>query len=238
MKIIDEFYMKLIVYIRVSTGYQVESGHGLAVQRDDCQKWAKEEGFKINKIFSEEGVSGALRLDQRPQLMEAINFLSKDDILLVSKRDRLGRDVIQLAMIEASINRKGARLISVAGEGTVGEDPTSVLTRRMIDAFSEFERNITRERIRAALNAKKRRGERTGKVPYGKCLKEDGIHLKDCEEERKILYQIATLRNSGLSIRKIASDLNSRNILNRGSFWQHDSIFHKLKIIKEMKNSP
>lgn len=217
--------MKLYVYIRVSTDYQSESGAGLSAQKDAGYKWADDHGMTVDKIFSDEGISGSTSLEKRPALMEAINLLHEGDILLVSKRDRLGRDIIHVAMIEAAINRKGARIVSVAGEGTTSEDPSSILMRRMIDAFAEFERNIICERTKAAMQAKKRKNERVGHIPFGFKLSEDGVHLEECVEEQKILNQIRKLREKGLSTRKIAAEMNRREAFNRGgSKWNHASI--------------
>ncbi len=217
--------MKLYVYVRVSTDYQTESGAGLSAQRDACQKWGEEQGMVVEMVFSEEAVSGSTSLEKRPALMEAINQLEEGDILLVAKRDRLGRDIIHVAMIEAAINRKKARVISVVGEGTTGENPSSILMRRMIDAFSEFERNIICERTKAAMQAKKRKNERVGHIPFGLRLSEDGVHLEEFPQENSILVQIQELKERCLSTRKIAEEMNKRQAFNRGgSRWNHASI--------------
>ena len=223
--IIMRFYMKIYAYVRVSTDYQTESGAGLSAQKDACRQWAEKQGIEITTVFSDEGVSGSTNLEKRPSLMEAINLLHKGDILIVAKRDRLGRDIIHVAMIEAAINRKGARVISVAGEGTCSEDPSSILMRRMIDAFAEFERNIICERTKVAMQAKKKKNERVGHIPFGLRLSKDGIHLEECPKEQRILNQIQELKNRGFSIRKIAEEMNKRHAFNRGeSKWNHASI--------------
>jgi DNA invertase Pin-like site-specific DNA recombinase len=60
-------------------------------------------------------------------------------VLLVAKRDRIGRlDPLPMAMIESAVRRKRARIVSAAGEGTENDDPSSILMRRMIDAFAEY----------------------------------------------------------------------------------------------------
>ena len=217
--------MKVYVYLRVSTDQQTESGAGLSAQLNSCQNWIQSQGHSIEGVFTEESVSGSTSLEKRPALMEAINALSIGDILIVAKRDRLGRDPIAVAMIEASINRKGAKVVSAAGEGTGAEDPSSVLMRRMIDAFAEFERNIIVERTKAAMQAKKRKNERVGYIPFGFKLAEDKIHLEECEKEKSILQQIKQLKEQGLSTRKISEEMNRRKAFNRGGAkWNHASI--------------
>src|SRR5690606_20526464 len=102
----------------------------------------------------------------------------KAGLLLVTRRDRLARDVVKAAMIERLAARHGARVVSAAGEGE-GDDPASSLMRRMIDAFAEYERAILKARTKAALAVKKARGERVGSIPYGKRLGSDGRTLED-----------------------------------------------------------
>lgn len=220
--------MKVYVYLRVSTDQQVESGAGLAAQEDACRRWAEKQGASIAQVFIEEGISGGTGLDKRPALLQAISALWKGDVLLIAKRDRLGRDPIAVAMIEAGVERKKAKLISAAGEGTDSDEPTSILMRRMIDAFSEFERNIIKGRTKSAMAAKKARGERVGHIPFGFQLA-NGNRIEECPVEQEILAQIKDLRSRGLSIRKIATELNQRGIFNRnGNKWNHESVRNAL----------
>ena len=109
-------------------------------------------------------------LERSSGLADDIATLGKGDVLLVAKRDRIGRlDPMAMAMIEAAVRRRGARIVSAAGEGTESDDPSSILMRRMIDAFAEYERLIIGARTKAGLGAKRRRGEKVtgGAIPYG-----------------------------------------------------------------------
>lgn len=217
--------MKIIGYLRVSTEYQAESKHGLDAQLFAIQHYAAKNNLQIKEIFRDEALSGSVALDKREGMLSAINSLSKGDLLVVAKRDRLGRDALVMAMIEAAVKRKGARIISLAGEGTENDDPTGMLMRRMIDAFSEYERLIIGLRVSAALQAKKKKNERVGYIPYGFQLSNDGIHLEINNAENCLLLQMKQLREAGISIRGIANIMNDRNLLNRGGTkWNHSSI--------------
>lgn len=223
--------MKIFAYLRVSTDKQAESGVGLSAQRDSCLKWAEAHGAVVEHFYSDEGVSGSTGLDKRPALLEAISCLSKGDVLLVAKRDRLARsEPLTLAMIEAAVNRKNAKIVSVAGEGTNSDDPSEVLMRRMVDAFSEYERNIIRARTKSAMQTKKKGNERVGHIPFGFRLSDDGVHLEENKEEQSILSQLQELIASGLSTRQIADELNRRQSFNRGkSKWNHGSV-HRIRM--------
>ena len=188
--------MKVIGYLRVSTE---EQSLGLDAQRMACEGYCHKQGLELHEVFSDEGLGGALSFEKRPGILNAIASLNKGDVLIVAKRDRLSRgDVLAMAMIEASVLRKGARIVSASGEGTENEDPSSILMRRMVDAFGEYERLIIKSRTRAALQTKKAKGERVGYVPFGHRLADDGIHLEIDELEQEILQQLRDLRRDGL----------------------------------------
>ena len=169
--------MRAVAYLRVSTDEQAQSGAGLRAQEDACRAHAVRAGAELVGPSLDAGVSGAAPLDARPGLVEAFARVGPGDALLVAKRDRLGRDPIIVAMIEAAVAKRGGRVASAAGEGTDGDDPSSVLMRRIVDAFAEHEQLILKAYTRAALLAK-RRGQRTGSVPYGSELVDDGRRSK------------------------------------------------------------
>ncbi len=212
--------MATIAYLRVSTLSQAESGAGLDAQNDACLRAAGE----LAGVYRDEGVSGKTGLDKRPALLEAIATLDKGDTLIVAKRDRLGRDPLAVAMIEAAVARKGARIVSAAGEGTDSDSPTDILMRRMVDAFAEYERLVIGARTRAALQAKKQRGERTGSIPYGKRLSDNGVDLINDESEQEILSVIFDLNAKGLSLRNIASRLTAKGYQSRGKAWHPQTV--------------
>jgi len=212
------------IYVRVSTNDQAESGAGISAQTDACRGWAARLGIPVASEHSEGGVSGAAALEKRPSLMEAIHALTRGDVLLVAKRDRLGRDVILLATIERLVERKGARVVSVAGEGSDDQGPTGELMRRIIDAFSAYERALIGMRTKAALQAKKVRGERIGGLPFGFQAGTSG-KLVPLATEIGTLSVIQDLRASGASLAKIAEALEQQGLRpKRGSKWHASSV--------------
>ncbi len=224
--------MKLIVYIRVSKDYQTEKSNGLESQLEQCRIFAEKLGLPIQEIFKDEGFSGALHFQNRPGLNAAISSLSKGDILLVARRDRLARGE-PLAFIEYAIKNRKAKLASAADEGTNGsqDDPTAYMMRAMTDVFSEFERKIIGWRTKNALQAKIARGERSGTIPYGYKLSSDGIHLELCQEEQDILQMIKEMRQRKhpISLRRIALRLNEQGIYNRNRKWSFLTVNSKVK---------
>lgn len=225
--------MRAVCYLRVSTDEQADSGAGLQGQLDACRSHAERAGRELVGPFADEGVSGAAPLDRRPGLMEAIGALEPGDVLLVAKRDRLGRDPIAVAMIEAAVARRRARVVSAAGEGTDGDGPSDVLMRRMVDAFAEYERLVIKARTKAALGAKRRRGERTGRIPFGYDLVDDGRRSKaglPCALvpnliEQEVVAEIRARAAGGIPPATIAAELRRRGVPTKtGAAWSNMAV--------------
>ena len=101
---------KSIGYLRVSTEEQGQSGLGLEAQEAAIGRFCEANGWELAGVYHDI-VSGASGLDKRPALLEAIGQLAQGDVLVVAKRDRLGRDPIVVAMIEAAVQRKKAKVV-------------------------------------------------------------------------------------------------------------------------------
>lgn len=212
-------------YLRVSTDAQADSGLGLDAQRSAITAAAARLGLDLGDVFTDAGLSGALELEDRPGLFAAVNALKRGDVLLVAKRDRLGRDVVAVAMLERLTARKGARIISAAGEGTEGTDAASMLQRRILDAFGEYERLIIGQRTKAALKAKRDRGERAGNIPFGYSLNADGRTLDANADERRVIELLRELKAAGYTLRQIADELNRQGFTTRrGTAWRHQYV--------------
>lgn len=226
---------RAVAYLRVSTDDQAT---GLDAQLDACRGYAERLGLDFVH-FKDEGISGSTGLDKRPGLLDAIGQIGPGDVFLVAKRDRIARDPIVSAMIEAAVIRRKARIVSVAGEGTDGDDPSSVLFRRIIDAFAEYERLVIKARTRHALQALRSRGRRSGTVPYGSAVEDDGqpskssakrgvplpSKLVESAEELGTIAEIVRLTLDGLSPRKVARKLDAAGRkTRRGGLWNHTSV--------------
>lgn len=205
---------KAVGLVRVSTDEQGESGLGLDAQRAAIQAAARRVGVELVAVHEDVGVSGAAPLERRPGLLAALGELAKGDYLVAAKRDRIGRDPILLAMVERLAARKGARVISAAGEGTDDDDPTSVLMRRIVDAFGEYERLVIGARTKAALRAKRARGFRAGNTPYGFTADEDGRLVEDAGEQR-VIAEVVAAKARGLSERAIVARLKTKGFVSR-----------------------
>ena len=220
---------RAIIYLRVSTREQSESGLGLDAQLAAAMNIAREVGAASTLTFTDAGVSGSMPIAKRSGLSQALRAIGKGDVLIVAKRDRLSRSLPIAIAIEELLRKRKAILLSASGEGT-GEQKeglSSLMQSRMFQVFSEIERQMIRDRTRAALAVKKLRNERVGTIPYGYQLSSDKIHLETNPDEQAIIALIGELRRSGMTFSAIVAYLNAEQISSRNRKpWQYRSVWN------------
>jgi DNA invertase Pin-like site-specific DNA recombinase len=139
---------KLIGYARVSTADQ-----DLAVQRQALT------GAGVGVIF-EEKASGTRR-DGRTELQKVLSVLGKDDSLVVTRLDRLGRSLRDLANIAHEIEEAGAHL-KVLEQNVDTSTAAGRAFFGMLAVFAAFETDVRRERQLEGIAMAKRQGAYKG----------------------------------------------------------------------------
>lgn len=145
--------MKRIGYARVSTEDQT-----LALQYDALRAAGCD-------AVHEDRLSGVAA--NRPGLSAALGACGSGDVLLVWKLDRLGRSMAELVGIVDDLKARDVGLKVLTGEGAAIDTtrPEGRLIFGVFAAFSEFERELIRERTKAGMKAARRRGKRIGRPP-------------------------------------------------------------------------
>ena len=102
---------------------------------------------------------------KRPGLTAALAACQAGDVLTVWKLDRLGRSMAELVRIVDDLKARDIGLKVLTGEGAAIDTtrPEGRLIFGVFAAFSEFERELIRERTRAGMAAARRRGKRLGR---------------------------------------------------------------------------
>ncbi len=201
-----------VAYLRASTDDQHLSPDA---QRAAIESWAAREGVSVVSWHVDAGVSGAADLADRPALAAALGALRAlgAGLLVVAQRDRLARDVYLAAAIDRAVTSSGSRVVSADGTAN-GDTPADAFMRTILDAAAQYERALIRSRTKAALAAKRAKGERTGTVPYGFAADAEG-RLTACPAEQAVIAQVRALRDAGLTFRGIVAELARVGVVGR-----------------------
>jgi len=218
-----------IGYCRVSTDEQAESGLGLADQRERIEAYAKMKNLKLVDVIGEDnGISAGKPLGTRQggaKLLKAIKAKKADHVVIL-KLDRAFRNAADCLSTVELWDRKGITL-HIVDLGGNSIDTTSAAGRFMLTVLAgaaEMERNLTRERTKAALRVKIARGERCtrrDRVPFGWNVdpRDDTRLVKNASEQRAI-KRMQTWRGQGMSYQAIADRLIERNVSTKaGGRW-------------------
>ena len=116
-------------------------------------------GVDPRQLFTDQA-SGAR--DDRPGLQQALASVHPGDCLVVWKLDRLGRSLPHLLQIVLSLQRQGVAFRSLT-EQMDTTTPQGAFLFSVFGALAQYERALTQERIRAGLEAARRRGKRGGR---------------------------------------------------------------------------
>ena len=139
----------LVGYARVSTPDQDIAMQVDALRRAGCRK-----------IF-EDVASGAN--SARPGLDKALAYLRPTDTLVVWKIDRLGRSLPHLIKVVEDLRERGVGFRSLTNAGMDTTSSEGRLLFGVFAALADFERELIRERTKAALIARKAQGVTGGR---------------------------------------------------------------------------
>ena len=141
----------MIGYARVST-----DGQTVDAQVDEL----KQAGAKV--IYREKK-SGAIR--DRTQLDRALASVSKGDVLVVTRLDRLARSTRDLLNILGAISDKGGGFRSLRDSWADTTTAHGRLMLTILGGLAEFERELIRSRTSEGRERAKARGVRLGRKP-------------------------------------------------------------------------
>lgn len=201
---------KAIGYIRVSTAGQRDEGVSLKDQAEKIKDYCKFKDIELINIVADEGVSAGIPLKERDGGKELLNRVDNKevDVIVSVKLDRLFRDAVDCLQNTKDWDNEGIALHLLDLGGNTLD--TSTATGRMFltisAGFAEMERNLTKERTKAALQYKKNKKEVYSPTPTGYDRKED--KLEKNEEELDTIRLIKQLREEGYSYKEIANKLN------------------------------
>ena len=187
-----------VAYYRVSTQKQGTSGLGLDAQKQSVHTYASGR-YEIAAEFVE--VESGKKTN-RAELTKALAMAKElGATLLIAKLDRLARNVAFTSALMAS----GVQFVAV------DMPDANNLTIHIIAAIAEHERELISSRTKAALEQAKKRGTVLGNDNLTDGARAEGRQamVQAAKADYKPLYgYVATLRDNGLTLAKIAERLN------------------------------
>lgn len=201
-----------VIYRRVSTARQGDSGLGLEAQDRDMKLFMEayaEPGAEVVGTFTDV-LSGAKA--DRPELARALDMARRTGAtLLVAKLDRLSRSVAFLAGL---LDDKRLTL-------RVGSMPhADKFQLHIYAALAEQEREFISRRTKAALAEAKARGTKLGGLRPGTAARNAGLQEQADAHAAKIASIIVPLRERDTTLAGIADALTVAGIATpRGGAW-------------------
>jgi DNA invertase Pin-like site-specific DNA recombinase len=229
----DRQVRKAFGYCRVSSpGQSIDARDGLPRQREAITKFAAAKGIRITQWF-EDAITGKTDLDHRPALQALMAALHANGVklILVEKVDRLARDLMVQESIIADLQRNGFELVSTCEPDLCSSDPTRILIRQILGAFSQYERSMIVLKLRGA------RVRAKAKDPEGRCEGRKRFGFRPGEPEA--IKRIQQLSAEGLPVSAICRTLNDEGVPTRyGKSWYPQQILKLLRRINKQSPQP
>lgn len=181
----------MVLYTRVSTAEQAESGAGLAAQESALRAHAERRGWEVVHHCTDAGVSGK-SIAGRPALADALQVVTdgEADALAVSKLDRLSRSLLDFAGLMARAQDEGWALVALDVDVDT-TTPSGRLVANVMASVAEWERETIGARTRDSLAARRAQGVVLGRpravtsaaVDRARTLRDSGMTFAACAEQ-------------------------------------------------------
>ena len=158
---------KALIYCRVSTKKQAEEGYSLDAQEKFCSTFAKNNGYKIIKVYEDEGKS-ATNLN-RPALQDLLDKCQEDKSIkavFVQETDRLTRNTKDHLTIKAILKKADVKLISVA-QPMLDDSPEGSMVDTILASVNQFQSDLNSRKTKKGLQEKFDQGWWPGWSPLG-----------------------------------------------------------------------
>lgn len=148
---------RTFLYARVSTAEQTTANQLAEVQAA---------GFAVDtRRIVQESISGSVPAKERPGFARLLDRLEADDVLLVTKLDRLGRNAMDVRATVERLQEAGVRVHCLALGGMDLTSAAGKMTMGVLTAVAEFERDLLIERTQAGLARARAEGKTMGRPP-------------------------------------------------------------------------
>ena len=208
----DDQLVRVATYSRVSTQEQATENTSLASQDGQLVAYCQMRGWTIINAYIDPGFTG--KNGDRPGLKQLRSDarMGLFDKVLVTKLDRLARNLRLLMDIEAELNEFNVALTSIK-ESVDTSNGTGKMVFQLFGMIAEWERETIIERTRSGRIQRYKEGcWACGKPPYGYSYDKVTRKLLINEEQAKVVRFIFDGYNSGKSLTAMNEMLDAENI--------------------------
>jgi len=200
--------MRAVLYTRVSTDKQAEHGHGLDAQHTRLAEFAAQRRLDVVQVVADEGVSGTtLERDGMRQVLDLVRSRTVDAVV-VTKADRISRNVRDLLNLSAMLEEHGVALVT-ADEQFDTTTPLGKAMSAMRAVFAQLERDMAAARTRDGMAAARAKGVRLGRPPVGWRI-DNGTWTPT--ERFPLVERAHAMRAEGLTLAVIADAYNAEGV--------------------------
>ena len=185
--------MRVVIQTRVSTNIQDNRR-----QVEELKEYSNKMSYDVLCVF-EEKISGAKQNEDRPQLMEMIEFVKKNNVdkVLCWELSRLGRNTIEvLKTIQLLNENKISLFIKNYNIETLTENkeinPLSQFMVQILSSVSQMERTQIRQRVKSGYESFRNNGGKVGRKEGFR--KSDDVLLSENKDIIKLLKQNYSVR--------------------------------------------
>ena len=172
------------IYIRVSTLDQAREGYSLDSQEITLRKWCQDRNYKVYDLYADRGISGK-DIDHRPDMLRLMRDAKEGrfNMVIFWALSRFTRSVQDLYSTMTKFQKWNVSMASY----TEAFDTSTPMGRAMVGivgVFAQLERELTGERVAAAMQVRAEKGKRTCSEILGYDLKgKDSFTINEKEAE-------------------------------------------------------
>ena len=183
------------IYIRVSTAEQAEEGYSLPAQERQLRKWCDDHEHVVYNVYADEGISGK-DIKHRPAMLQLLKDAESDafEIIVFWSLSRFTRSVADLYDTWGMLQKHGIGIVSLT-EGFDASTPMGRAMMGMLGIFAQMEREITAERVLAAMDERARQGFRTSSRVLGYDTADDSLRV-NVDEASKVIWMFSSYRRN------------------------------------------
>ena len=240
--------MRVIGAVRLSVVRDESKTMSPERQRAAIEAWSARHGHVIVGWAEDLNVSGAVAPTDRPELGAWLKRSDEWDCICAAKPDRISRSLRDFLNFDHDLQQLGKSLVSLEPEIDTSTPSGRMMANNLLN-FAEYEREMTRARVKAANTDYLNGGHYVGGLtPFGYVAfppaQGKGWMYQQDDEYAPVVREIVRRILSGQSMRQVAIWLNAegvptaRNIMRRRSAKPEDgSVWHS-GTIKELLMNP